>query len=54
MESDWEVAEREARIEHMASLMRRGARPSDVREAMQGATRREIDAARKRARRHAA
>ena len=49
--SDWELAEREARLEHMARLTLRGASREALREPFPGASDRDIDAARKRARR---
>lgn len=50
--SDWEVAERRARIDHIERLLRRGASVGAVLEEMAEATRRDVDAARKRASKH--
>lgn len=47
--SDWELAEREARIEHMARLLARGATRAALRDAFPGAREQDIDTARKRA-----
>lgn len=47
--SDWELAEREARLEHMARLSLRGASREALRESFPGATDRDIDTARRRA-----
>lgn len=47
--SDWELAEREARIEHMARLTLRGASREALRESFPGASRTDIDTARRRA-----
>lgn len=52
--SDWELAEREARIEHMARLAARGATCAALRESFPIATEYEIAAARKRAKRREA
>lgn len=49
--SDWELAEREARIEHMARLTARGATRQALVESFPEASEYEIDAARKRAQR---
>lgn len=47
--SEWELAEREARLDHMARLTLRGASREALRESFPGATASEIDTARKRA-----
>lgn len=47
--SDWELAEREARIEHMARLTMRGASRSALADAFPEASRTDIDTARRRA-----
>lgn len=47
--SEWELAEREARLEHMARLTLRGASREALRESFPGATETDIDTARRRA-----
>lgn len=50
--SDWEAAERRARIDHIERLLRRGASVGAVLEEMPEATRKDVDAARKRVSKH--
>ena len=50
--SDWEAAERRARIDHIERLLRRGASVGAVLEEMPEATRKDVDAARKRVGKH--
>ena len=50
--SDWEVAERRARIDHIERLLRRGASVAAVLDEMPEATRKDVDAARKRVGKH--
>lgn len=40
--SDWELAEREARLQHIAAVYRRGATPKAIREEFQTATEKDI------------
>ncbi|HJA29468.1 MAG TPA: hypothetical protein IAA15_07890 [Candidatus Olsenella pullicola] len=49
--SEWELAERSARVEHMARLIARGAAPRHVIEEMPDATAAEVENARARAKR---
>ena len=46
--SDWEAAERRARIDHIKRLLMRGASPEAVLDSMAEATVKDVDAARKR------
>ena len=50
--SEWEVAERRARIDHIERLLRRGASVGAVLDEMPEATRKDVDAARKRVGKH--
>lgn len=50
--SDWEVAERRARIDHIERLLRRGASVGAVLDEMPEATRKDAEAARKRVSKH--
>lgn len=43
--SDWEVAEREARLQHIASIFGRGATRKAIREEFPSATKNDIDTA---------
>ena len=46
--SEWEVAERRARIDHIERLLRRGASVVAVLDEMAEVTRKDVEAARKR------
>lgn len=50
--SDWEAAERRARIDHIERLLRRGASVGAVLDEMPEATRKDAEAARKRVGKH--
>lgn len=50
--SEWEAAERRARIDHIERLLRRGASVAAVLDEMPEATRSDAEAARKRVSRH--
>lgn len=50
--SEWEAAERRARIDHIERLLRRGASVVAVLDEMPEATRKDVDAARKRVSKH--
>lgn len=50
--SEWEIAERRARIDHIERLLRRGASVAAVLDEMPEATRRDAEAARKRVSKH--
>lgn len=50
--SEWEVAERRARIDHIERLLRRGASVVAVLDEMPDATRKDAETAKKRVSKH--